>query len=73
MCCSLKHGYQSKRLAPSIDPPFNSPQILKFVSVKFAQQRKRRIRRDVSWAKEATSEKVCVRLVILACGIQAIL
>lgn len=66
---STKLDYQNKKLVRSTDLPYNSLQISNYDSVKFAQQRRRRIKLDENLVKVAISARGFGRRVILAFAI----
>ena len=66
---STKLDYQNKKLVRSTDLPYNSLQTSNYDSVKFAQQRRRRIKLDESLVKVAISARAFGRRVILAFAI----
>ena len=61
---STKLDYQNKKLVRSTDLPYNSLQISNYDSVKFAQQRRRRIKLDESLVKAAILARGFGRLAI---------
>ena len=68
---SSKHACQSRRPVPSTALRCSFRPTLKFTSVKFAPQRRRRINPVENLAKAAMSGKVCIGPVILVCVIRA--
>lgn len=68
---STRHAYQSRRLALSIEPPYNSRRISRFTSAKSVQRRRRRTGRAARSARAATLARVCTARAISVCGIPA--
>lgn len=68
---STRHAYQSRRLVPSIEPPYSSRRISRFTSAKSVQRRRRRTGRVARSARAATLARVCTVRAILAYGTPA--